>query len=523
MEAEVITKFLVDLVNATSDCVQAISDQCLAKGLITRSTYDRVLESWGTRKEKARSLVLAVQNSTETDGSCFDILLEILDEQLPPASKQKLLLEMSKERTERANSCKLAALVPVHSQSQQLSTELAVPLTVTSLQCIQQQSSLLERFENSVGRLAHSSAQKNQFEREVQSQVEEIDGLKTKLVVLENQLEANSLANEKEISSTKRRISACEMEMGGLRKRMEELKGIIEEESMQVKRGRNMIKIGTKMLFDQIVQQNQQEIKRSGKKFEEILKSKEQAEQEATILRRKQEEANAKVRELELKLARQKKEFQSIAGMGLSFPTSETTTPAQKTSVQQSSAPSAESGSTMPSLKDLVAELNEIGLNWDMVGIILGIDPDILDALKEDNQNNSTRCLIEMLKILLKNVSPPPSWSVIAEALQSIGYPVIKERLKMKYCNESTVFNQLTKYADKWREIGINLGFTECELDDIKARLPSDGPTSFLHAMLLQWMQWKGRGSEPGYPKPEHLTNALRQAGLAEAANNLQF
>ena len=86
MEAEILTKFLADLVNATSDCVQAISDQCLAKGLVTRLTYDQVLESGEISKDKARlTLILAVQASTSTDSRGFDILLEILDEHLPPA------------------------------------------------------------------------------------------------------------------------------------------------------------------------------------------------------------------------------------------------------------------------------------------------------------------------------------------------------------------------------------------------------------------------------------------------------
>ena len=113
MEAEIITRFLADLVNATSDCVQAISDQCLAKGLIAGSTYRKVLESGGTSDDKARILILGVQKSTKTDSSCFDILLEILDDQLPPASKKKLLFEMRKEREDRAGSC--LALVPAHS------------------------------------------------------------------------------------------------------------------------------------------------------------------------------------------------------------------------------------------------------------------------------------------------------------------------------------------------------------------------------------------------------------------------
>ena len=56
MEAEVINGFLPDLVTAISDCVQPVSDQCLAKGLIPDSVYKRVLESGGTSEDKARTL-----------------------------------------------------------------------------------------------------------------------------------------------------------------------------------------------------------------------------------------------------------------------------------------------------------------------------------------------------------------------------------------------------------------------------------------------------------------------------------
>ena len=505
MEAEIITTFLADLVNAMSDCVQAVADQCLARGVITRATYDRVLELWGVSKEKARVLILAVQNSTKTDGRCFDILLEILDEQLPPASKQKLLLEMRKEREDRANS--YLALVPAHSQ--QLSTELDVPLTATSQQCLQQQSSLLGRFESSVGRLAYTSAQKNQFEGEVQSRVEEIGELKNKLELLESQLEANSVANENEISSIKSRISACETEMSDLKKSMEELKGIIEEESMQVKRGRNAIRMGTKRILDQVVQQSQQEIKRSREDFTEILKSKEQAEHEATIQRGMQEEANAKVRELEQKLAHREKEIQEMKYA---------TTPAQN-------VPSAKSGQSTPSLKDLRKEIGLIASGWESIGILLDIDLDLLNRLKSDNQNVIEKCFLEMLKIWLNRVSPPPSWAAIADVVGHLGYPILKERLKNKYCNKKTLFNQLTKYADKWKEIGINLHFTQRELSDIEARLPSDGPTSFLDAMLSRWVHWHpedDRGSND-FPSLKDLKDALRRAGLEEAADDLHL
>ena len=227
MEAEIIANFLAELVNATSDCVQAVSDRCLAKGVITRSIYDRVLESGGTSEDKARTLILAVQKSIKTDGGCFDILLEILGEQLPPASKQKLLLEMRKQCED---SC--IALVSAHSQWRQITgaTAFEVLLNDASLQCVQQH---LGRFENSVSlRLAYTCAQKNQFEKSLHSQGEEVNQLKDKLGMLERQLEASSFASMEELSSTKSRIAACETEIGDLKSKIEELKCIIEEEDM---------------------------------------------------------------------------------------------------------------------------------------------------------------------------------------------------------------------------------------------------------------------------------------------------
>ena len=75
--------FLPDLVTAISDIVQPVSDQCLAKGLIPDSVYKRVLESGGTSEDKARTLVLAIKTSTETDSGYLEILLNILERELP--------------------------------------------------------------------------------------------------------------------------------------------------------------------------------------------------------------------------------------------------------------------------------------------------------------------------------------------------------------------------------------------------------------------------------------------------------
>ena len=92
---EVIKKFLPDLVTAISDNVLSVSDQCLSKGLITESTYKKVLESGETSEDRARTLTLAVKNSTETDPlGCFPLFLDTLEGILPSASKNALLTRM---------------------------------------------------------------------------------------------------------------------------------------------------------------------------------------------------------------------------------------------------------------------------------------------------------------------------------------------------------------------------------------------------------------------------------------------
>ena len=77
---------------------------------------------------------------------------------------------------------------------------------------------------------------------------------------IETQLKTSSLTSKIDLSSTKSscRILACETEVGDLERKIEELQCIVEEESMQVKQGRNTIRMETKRLIDQIVQQRNQ-------------------------------------------------------------------------------------------------------------------------------------------------------------------------------------------------------------------------------------------------------------------------
>ena len=146
MEASIIKSFLPDLVTSISDCVQPVSDQCLAKGLIPDSVYKRVLESGGTSDDKTRILVLAVMKSAETDSRCFWIFLDILEQVLPRGIKDALLSAMKKEITEQAKGSTSCMAVVTWGQNSQLT-----PLTpLTSGEVVKQQTSHFGKLEDAV-------------------------------------------------------------------------------------------------------------------------------------------------------------------------------------------------------------------------------------------------------------------------------------------------------------------------------------------------------------------------------------
>ena len=89
------------------------------------------------------------------------------------------------------------------------------------------------------------------------------------------------------------------------------------------------------------------------------------------------------------------------------------------------------------------------------------------------------------------------------------------------------LLDQLKLHAAKWREIGTSLGFLQGELDNIQSKpmLFMQAPSSYLNEMLSEWYQWApgdGRGSKD-FATLGALKNAMRQAGLGKAANDLSL
>ena len=85
-----------------------------------------------------------------------------------------------------------------------------------------------------------------------------------------------------------------------------------------------------------------------------------------------------------------------------------------------------------PTLQDLLKELYSTASEWENIGVLLGIDSRTLDAIKATENSKSQSCLREMLKVWIKRVDPPPSWSAIAEAVELLGDEHLANQLRTK-------------------------------------------------------------------------------------------
>ena len=90
--------------------------------------------------------------------------------------------------------------------------------------------------------------------------------------------------------------------------------------------------------------------------------------------------------------------------------------------------------SAIPELKVLLRELCRVANEWEDIGIELDIEEGQLRQIKSDNAGDSKACLREMLRVWLSRVAPPPSWSAMADALDTLGHQDIATHLRSSYC-----------------------------------------------------------------------------------------
>ena len=82
----------------------------------------------------------------------------------------------------------------------------------------------------------------------------------------------------------------------------------------------------------------------------------------------------------------------------------------------------------------LIELLNKVSADWEDIGLILKLEQGDLSAIKTDHQD-SKKCFREMLKLWLKQINPPPSWSAIINAIKVLEHKPLAEELRKKYCN----------------------------------------------------------------------------------------
>ena len=84
-----------------------------------------------------------------------------------------------------------------------------------------------------------------------------------------------------------------------------------------------------------------------------------------------------------------------------------------------------------PTLKDLTSELyTTVASKWEIIGIQLQLNSGKLDTLKAKDDEAA---LIEVLKMWLRTVDPPPTWKAIIDAVRLFD-PSLAASLTTKYC-----------------------------------------------------------------------------------------
>ena len=298
-------------------------------------------------------------------------------------------------------------------------------------QRIQQQGFLLSKYEGSIKRYAHASAEKAVYEASLQNKTKESGRLRSNLDVLKRQ---SSDINSQEIDNTVERLSAYEMEMVELKERLEKLEGVIQEEDMQARRGKSVIMVGTKMTEEQFaatLREKEEEYQRLLKEREDELRRRMEEEMDIQLKDLKHrveiQQTQLEVKELELRNARMRQETGSNPN---SFP------PTNTHMHREGSHPLDHYfnlPTSPPQLAELLKELYQVADQWENIGIMLGIEDWKLMAIGRENNHDSKVCLREMLRVWLRCVDPPPSWKAVIDALCALGHDRIANHLKSNY------------------------------------------------------------------------------------------
>ena len=89
-------------------------------------------------------------------------------------------------------------------------------------------------------------------------------------------------------------------------------------------------------------------------------------------------------------------------------------------------------------LKSLHCELHPVSDKWFSLGVQLQVPTETLKCIRRENLP-MTEQLLEMLTVWLKCTNPPPTWTILTEALESVpvGEGLLAQQLRDKYCAQT--------------------------------------------------------------------------------------
>ena len=89
-------------------------------------------------------------------------------------------------------------------------------------------------------------------------------------------------------------------------------------------------------------------------------------------------------------------------------------------------------------LKSLHCELHPVSDKWFSLGVQLQVPIETLKCIRRENLPMTER-LLEMLTVWLKCTNPPPTWTILTEALESapVGERLLAQQLRDKYCPQT--------------------------------------------------------------------------------------
>ena len=107
---------------------------------------------------------------------------------------------------------------------------------------------------------------------------------------------------------------------------------------------------------------------------------------------------------------------------------------------------------------------------WYDLGVQLEIQTHDLDVLRLENQNDTKKCLRQMLSVwLLQEFPSPPSWERVVDALSSpaIDRPTVAERIRRTYCSQSSDAATDTESFLSHKEIVSEMEKLEAEFEKL--------------------------------------------------------